>query len=84
MLPKTDGAHQLGHCQQGEGEVEMLPLYLSLTSGAKIHLAALIFLCALHLLPQGLLNQSDHRAVLSFPCLHKPTAPLAWGCAEFK
>lgn len=65
--------------------MEMLVLpYLPATSGAKIHLAALIFLYALHLYPQGVLNESVLRAVLSLPCLHKPTAPLASGCAEFK
>lgn len=84
MPPKTDQAHQPGHCKQGEGEVEMVPLYLPPTSGAKIHLTTLTFLYALHLFPQGLLNQSDCRDVLSFPCLPKPTTPLAWGCAAFK
>lgn len=82
MLPKTAGAHQPGHCQQGEGEVEMPPLYLPPTCAAKIHLAALIFLRALHLFPQGLPNQAlqelcCHSHVCTNQVLPRPRAVLA-------
>lgn len=45
----------LGTAKKGRGNQS---LYSPQTSGAKIHLAALIFLVALHLFLQGLLNQS--------------------------